>query len=137
LTPNLLQHQANLALLDGSGKSLVMRWVEAVVAEFAKYASWPLTSLKLDDLRAAFLARQARDECALSYAIEVGANGTIAAVTVKSGATADGSSQCWAPLIAGGSAAAGGSSVNIPVVKGGAARVELQGLSWYAPAMTA
>jgi hypothetical protein len=125
-TPQLPQHQANLAILDGSGKSLSMRWVDAVVAEFGKYASWPLTSLKLDDLRAAFLARQARDACALSYALQVGANGTVTAVTVTSGAAADGT-QCSAPLIAGGS------SINTAVAKGGSARVQPAGLSWFVP----
>ncbi|KIZ05898.1 hypothetical protein MNEG_2062 [Monoraphidium neglectum] len=121
-----MMHQANLAILDGSGKSLSMRWVDAVVAEFGKYASWPLTSLKLDDLRAAFLARQARDACALSYAIEVGANRTVTAVTVKSGAAADGT-QCSAPLIMGGS------STSTSVAKGGSVRVQPAGLSWFVP----
>jgi hypothetical protein len=103
-----------------------MRWVDAVVAEFRKYAQWPLTSLKLDDLRAAFLSRQAREACTLSYAIEVGTNGTVTALTVTSSAAADGT-QCSAPLMTGAS------STSTSVAKGSSARVQPKGLSWYVP----
>jgi HK97 family phage major capsid protein len=36
------QHQANLAIIDGSGRSLVMHWVDAVAAEFAQELSYKI-----------------------------------------------------------------------------------------------
>ncbi|GBF97916.1 hypothetical protein Rsub_10589 [Raphidocelis subcapitata] len=104
-------HQANLAILDASGKSLVMRWVDAVVDLYSTLVAWPLRSLGLDDLFAQYKAREARDACALSYTLEVAADGGVGAVSVSSGS----GGSCSAPLMTG----AGTSSI---AVSGGAGR---------------
>jgi hypothetical protein len=96
-----------------------------------RYVSWQVTSLKMDDLRAAFEARQARDACRLSYALEVSAGGAVAAVTVASAAPAGGAG-CAAPLMAGAAAA-----TSYPVPAGGSARFEVAGLTWSLPAAAA
>jgi hypothetical protein len=109
-----------------------MRWVDAVVAEFTKYTNWPLRSAKLDDLRALFEAREARDACKLSYQIETSPSGTATAVTVSSAAAASGA-KCDAPLMLGaGVSGAAAKQVMIPLVSGGSARVELTGQQWNA-----
>lgn len=66
-----LQHQANLAIIDRTNVSLVMRWTGAVVAEYNKVVAWPLESLKLDDLYDLYKAREARDACNLAYTLQV------------------------------------------------------------------
>lgn len=135
-TPKLsfLQHQANLGILDGSGKSLIMRWVEAVTSELQRYANWPIRSLKLDDLMASYQEREFRDACLLSYSMEVAADsGAVQAVTVSS-AAANGTS-CLAPLMLGGSNGSGGGAsvpqtIKIPLASSGSARVAMSGLVW-------
>lgn len=95
-----------------------MRWAEAVISELSKYASWPLVSLKLDDLYAAFRAREARDACRLSYRLTIGLDASITGVTVTSAAAAGGA-PCTAPLLspAGTSSAAlqPGGTATLPV----------------------
>ena len=119
------QHQANLAVLDASGKSLVMRWVDAVVDLYSSLVAWPLRSLGLDDLFAQYKAREARDACALSYTLEVAADGGVGAVSVSSGS----GGSCSAPLMTG----AGTSSI---AVSGGAGRV-VTSLVWGKPGAAA
>ncbi|GBF97931.1 hypothetical protein Rsub_10604 [Raphidocelis subcapitata] len=114
-------HQANLAILDASGKSLVMRWVDAVVDLYSSLVAWPLRSLSLDDLFAQYKAREARDACALSYTLEVAADGGVGAVSVSSGS----GGSCSAPLMTG----AGTSSI---AVSGGAGRL-VTSLVWGKP----
>lgn len=118
-----MMHQANLGILDGSGKSLAMRWVEAVLAEFKKFVTWPVKSLKLDDLYAMYKAREARDACDLSYTLNIADDdGAVQSVTIKSAATptSEGGS-CSAPLMLGGDTG----TLSVPVSIGGSASVAL------------
>jgi hypothetical protein len=112
-----------MAILDGSGRSLLMRWVAAVVAEYRRYVTWPVESLKLDDLFATYQAREARTACQLDYSLEVDAAGGVAGVTVASRAAAGGGG-CAAPLLT----AAGATTVEVP--PGGSTTVTPAGLSW-------
>ncbi|KAF2758816.1 hypothetical protein EJ05DRAFT_421851, partial [Pseudovirgaria hyperparasitica] len=65
-------HQANLRYTDmpstvvngvSQKLSLIQIWVEVVVNEMARLTNWPMITLKHDDLGAAFIARQTRDQC--------------------------------------------------------------------------
>jgi len=65
-------HQANLrtasinsTLVNGSLQklSLVQIWVETIVAEYQRLVTWPLISLKQDDLASSYKARMKRDKC--------------------------------------------------------------------------
>jgi hypothetical protein len=126
------QHQANLAILDGSGRSLIMRWVDTVVGAFKSYVTWPLTSLKLDDLQALYLARGARDACKLSYTLNVATNGSIASVAVSS--SAGGTGSCSAPLLLGkADAVAVPFTLQVQLARGKNATAALNGQFW-APA---
>lgn len=105
-----------------------MRWVDAVAAEFSKYVTWPLASLKLDDLFAAYLAREERDACQLGYAVEVTPGGDVTAVHVTSAPASagvlGGPATCSAPLLL-----PGGATV-VEVARGGAAVLPITGLRW-------
>ena len=121
------QHQANLALLDGTNRSLVMRWVDAVAAAHVRALEWPLRSLSADALFEAYRAREARDRCRLEYTLEVAAGnstaggaggGRVLALTVASRApaapVADGAPvACAAPLLVGADAAAAAAAANV------------------------
>jgi hypothetical protein len=121
-------HQANLAILDGSGRSLIMRWVDAVVGAFKSYVTWPIASLKLDDLQALYLARGARDACKLTYTLDVAPSGAIGSVAVSSTGGAGG---CSAPLLYGpADAAAAPASLQVPLPAGGSAVAQLPGQTW-------
>ena len=66
-------HQANLRYSDAaqiqfqgatrSKRSLLMIWVEVIVMEFTRLVTWPMVTLKHDDMALAFLARRTRDQC--------------------------------------------------------------------------
>ncbi|KAG9231588.1 hypothetical protein BJ875DRAFT_112514 [Amylocarpus encephaloides] len=65
-------HQANLRVDDVADTivngvkgqySLLMAWVDTVVAEYLRLVKWPLISQKHDDLGLTFAARQVRDQC--------------------------------------------------------------------------
>ncbi|KAH8693314.1 hypothetical protein GQ44DRAFT_832799, partial [Phaeosphaeriaceae sp. PMI808] len=77
-------HQANMRVHDvpsttvGNKQgqfSLLMTWVETIVTELLKYTTWPIKSLKHDDLAQAFLNRQARDLCMPSMTWTTSVNG--------------------------------------------------------------
>ncbi|KAJ6157377.1 hypothetical protein N7470_004969 [Penicillium chermesinum] len=83
-------HQANLRNADAepitingvSAKiSIFQAWVETVVQEFVRLATWPIVTLKHADMSAGFLARYKRDACGygLSYTVR---GGSITGVTV-------------------------------------------------------
>jgi hypothetical protein len=91
-------HQANMRVDAGTGKSLVMMWVDAVTSEAAKRLTWPIRSLGLDGLMAAYQAREARDKCKLSYRLSIGQGGALDAITVV-GKGPSGTA-CVAPLMA-------------------------------------
>lgn len=117
-----------------------MRWFQAVAAEFGRYASWPLVSLSLDQLMAAYESRQNRDACDLSYTLDVDTvTGAVNSVGVSSAAAGQGS--CSAPLMTAAApvdntTALQAVTVHIPLRKGGSATVQLEGLMW-APAAPA
>lgn len=65
-------HQANMRVADvptttvngvSQKYSLLMTWVETVAQEMARLTTWPLITLKHDDLAQAWIARQTRDVC--------------------------------------------------------------------------
>ena len=65
-------HQANLRsaglasiTINGvsSKISIFQAWVETMVQEFARLVTWPMITVKQDDLAKSFLARQTRDAC--------------------------------------------------------------------------
>jgi hypothetical protein len=65
-------HQANMRVNDVptttvAGKkgqySLLMTWVETVATELVRLTTWPVKTLKHDDIAQAFLNRQTRDQC--------------------------------------------------------------------------
>ncbi|KAI6791281.1 hypothetical protein KC361_g7427 [Hortaea werneckii] len=65
-------HQANLRQIDipsstigsQSGQlSLIMSWVETVVQEMTRLTTWPILTLKHDDIAALFMNRMTVDQC--------------------------------------------------------------------------
>jgi len=101
-----------------------MRWVDAVVAEYTKYANWPIASLKLDDLYASYQARETRDACDLGYTLDVdAATSGVSSITLTS-AAAGGSTACSAPLMTKAGAA------SFPLAAGGSSTVGASGLTW-------
>ncbi|KIZ02837.1 hypothetical protein MNEG_5126 [Monoraphidium neglectum] len=136
-------HQANLNV-EGTNKatgySLAMRWIERVLTRVTAWVTWPVRSLKLDDLMALYRRREARDNCKLSYRLEVAtASGAVQAVTVRSGGGA-----CQAPLTVGAAASAAGGARDAveaaaPVYRfdlaaGAVLRVATSGMAWAVPA---
>ncbi|KAI8809971.1 hypothetical protein BJ742DRAFT_889299 [Cladochytrium replicatum] len=92
-------HQANLrtslrsvTIGTVSGTfSLVQQWTEHVVQKLNATVSWPVRSLKLDDLMDAFLARERRDACGLSSTLVLSNDGsTLLGVEVVSSKTCKG-----------------------------------------------
>lgn len=77
-------HQANLRYTDvtntvvngASGKySLLQMWVETVINEMTRLVTWPVVTLKHDDISASFAARMARDQCVPSMAYTLDTTG--------------------------------------------------------------
>ncbi|PHH60941.1 hypothetical protein CDD81_998 [Ophiocordyceps australis] len=91
-------HQANLRQMDmapsavgpESGRlSLAMTWVETIAQEMYRLTSWPMTSLKHDDLAKYFLDRQALDACKPLASFAYAADGrSIQSVTVTANGNA-------------------------------------------------
>lgn len=85
-------HQANLRQTDvpsstvgsQSGQlSLLQIWVETVVQEMTRLTTWPILSLKHDDIAAQFTNRMALDQCSPNLSYTYSADGTqITGVTV-------------------------------------------------------
>ena len=109
-----------------------------MVAEYNQYALWPVRSLKLDDLQAAFVARQDRDNCALTTALDVADDGTVAGVVVSSAAVPGAvgvPAVCSAPLLLPGGPNAGTPRVvTVVLPPGGSARATVSGIVWPRPA---
>jgi hypothetical protein len=120
------------------GVSNVQRWVAAVAAEFNKYLAWPVKSLRLDDVYVAFQEREARDKCALTWALDVAANGTVQGVVVTSAAAPGAAgvpASCTGWLLTAGGASAGSPrEVSASVTAGGSASAAVSGLAWKATA---
>ena len=72
-------HQANLrttvnaTLVNRSLQtlSLIQIWIETQIAEFQRLVTWPLITLKHDDIAASFKARMIRDSCNPNIAMVV------------------------------------------------------------------
>jgi hypothetical protein len=123
-----------------------MRWTEAVLSTLSNVVTWPVRSLSLDGLMAAFKAREARDACGLTYTLEVArpaggaaGPGAVAAVTVAAGAGAG----CDAPLITLPGGSLGGASLDATdatapaykaaVAGGQSVRLAAGGIPWSIP----
>ncbi|KIZ05734.1 hypothetical protein MNEG_2222 [Monoraphidium neglectum] len=130
-----MMHQANLAMIDGV--SLLMRWTQNVVTEYNRWASWPVQSLKLDDLYAAFLARQDRDACQLTYSLNVTATGAAPSVVVTSAAVPGAPgvpAKCTSSLLLSGGPNAGTPRVaTATLAPGGSVTAALTGVTWRKP----
>jgi hypothetical protein len=59
--------------------ALLQIWMETIVPEITRLVSWPLVSLKHDDIAASFAARMARDSCKPSMSYTLSGNSTNAA----------------------------------------------------------
>lgn len=78
-------HQANMragdtgtattAAAEYTNLSLLQIWVEELVDEMTRLVSWPIITLKQDDLGRAFVARRQRDECQPALTINYSADG--------------------------------------------------------------
>ncbi|KAL6708800.1 hypothetical protein ACN47E_002207 [Coniothyrium glycines] len=77
-------HQANMRVKDVPSTtvnnvkgqySLLMTWIETVTAEMTRLTTWPLKTLKHDDIGDVFVARQTRDLCRPSMTWVTSANG--------------------------------------------------------------
>lgn len=78
-------HQANLrtgdvptwTVGDQTGElSLLQIWVEVVSQEMMRLTTWPLVSIKQDDLAIQFTNRQAQDACKPSYSYTLSSDGS-------------------------------------------------------------
>ncbi|KAF1914211.1 hypothetical protein BDU57DRAFT_286325 [Ampelomyces quisqualis] len=77
-------HQANMRVNDvpmttvngiSDRYSLLMTWIETITAEMVRLTTWPLKTLKHDDLAQAFVNRQIRDLCRPSLTWTTSADG--------------------------------------------------------------
>jgi hypothetical protein len=123
----------------GDGSSPLAKWVTAVVNKLLTWVTWPIETLKMDDLYAAFKDREARDNCQLTYTLNVDAASSVSSITVKSGGGA-----CNAPLllpntvsvsggnVAGNTApyAVGTMNYRVPVAAGGTTTVAMVGVTY-------
>jgi hypothetical protein len=109
--------QANLALLDGP-KSLIMRWAEYMLTKLMSYVSWPVETLKFDDLLALYQAREQRDACAPRYTLQIEDNGSSKALTQVTVSATGSSNTCWAPIMTPSSAQLEGTGIAAGPVSG-------------------
>ncbi|KAL2289730.1 hypothetical protein FJTKL_01057 [Diaporthe vaccinii] len=78
-------HQANMHAVDTgvvrtgareyTNLSLLQIWVEELVDEMTRLVSWPIRTLKHDDLGIAFVERRQRDECRPALRMDYSADG--------------------------------------------------------------
>lgn len=132
-----MMHQANMRI-EADGYSLVSRWLTAVLSEFHSLVSWPVRSLKLDDLYATYKEREVRDACGLSWRIEITPDKNVKTLTV----TAAGGG-CVAPvtLPTGAGASAGtleavgadAPTLRVPLAAGASQQIDVTGLTWSLP----
>jgi hypothetical protein len=128
--------QANVI---GGANSMLATWVTAVVNKLLTWVTWPIETLKMDDLYAAFKDREARDNCQLTYTLDVDASSRVSAITVKSGGGA-----CSAPLLLPFGAGVSGSGLvsnavpaavntatyKVPVAAGGSVTLATSGITY-------
>ncbi|KAI7484157.1 hypothetical protein KC351_g4692 [Hortaea werneckii] len=96
-------HQANLRQIDvpsstvgsKSGQlSLIMSWVETVVQEMTRLTTWPILTLKHDDIAALFMNRMTVDQCepSLSWTLSIDGKSITGATLSSKG------NSCSAPI---------------------------------------
>lgn len=89
-------HQANMHAVDTgvvrtaareyTNLSLLQIWVEELVDEMTRLVTWPIRTLKHDDLGVAFVARRQRDECQPALRMDYSADGnSLVGATVSAG----------------------------------------------------
>jgi hypothetical protein len=120
--------QANLGLV-GNPKSLVMRWAEFMLSRLMSYVSWPVETLKFDDLLALYQAREQRDACATRYTLRI--NVTTSTVTQVTTTATGGSGTCRAPLMYPVTATLNGTGITAGPASGAGVNTSL--LSFAAP----
>ncbi|KAJ9652490.1 hypothetical protein H2201_009218, partial [Coniosporium apollinis] len=86
-------HQANMRQIDmpntevngvAAKLSLLQIWVEVIVQEMVRLVSWPIVSLKHDDIGVVFQQREIRDKCQPNMVYNYSADGkSIISVTVS------------------------------------------------------
>ena len=144
---------------SGTSGSLMTAWAEAVLSLLGSFVDWPVRSMQLDALSGLYVARQARDDCRLSYRLTIGRGGAgVTAVNVTSAAAAaaapSAGKACEATLLvrpsvaltpigaaAGGSAAVQASAADgvrtltIPLPPGGSVMLQVGGAPspWLLP----
>lgn len=92
-------HQANMragdtgvvrtAAAEYSNLSMLQIWVEELVDEMTRLVSWPIRTLKQDDLARAFVARRQRDECGPALTVNYSADGKSVVGATVSAASVD------------------------------------------------
>jgi len=91
-------HQANLrqsdvanTVVNGASQklSLIQIWVETVAIEMTRLVTWPLITLKHDDLAVQFINRETRDKCSpnLKYNLDTTGNKIISVTVTTNGNT--------------------------------------------------
>jgi hypothetical protein len=132
--------QANLATA-GNTRSLLMMWVDAVLAKLDSWVAWPVESLSMDGLVSEFLNREQRDRCGLSYTLDIDpVNKAVQAIMINSMA---GTGMCTAPLLipatatltgagvsSGPPASEGARAHNVVLMAGGSTSVSTTGMPW-------
>jgi hypothetical protein len=90
-------HQANIRstdvesiVLNGKSQTLALLqiWVEVVVAEYMRLVTWPIITLKHDDIAQAFSERMARDACIPYIQVVTAEGGDVTGNSTSSDATA-------------------------------------------------
>jgi hypothetical protein len=115
-------HQANMAA-DGAAPSLVMQWLDAVVAEAGRYVTWPIVSTKQEALFKMYRGRAKRDACAPKYTLDVSPEtGSVTSVTLSrgGGGGAAASAPCVAPLMVQGARLLAGADPAVKASRTGA-----------------
>lgn len=96
-------HQANLRQTDQSAnsiggvsakRSLLMSWTETVLNEMVRLCTWPIITLKHDDIANEFVKRMTRDQCKPNLKYTYSANGkSITGATLSTT-----NNQCGTPI---------------------------------------
>jgi hypothetical protein len=123
-------HQANLMVQPWPGstqqKSLLTAWVDRVVGQLLRYVTWPVQTLAMDTLIDAFLQREQRDKCQLTYTLTVDdITQQVTRVDISSRPKRPLLGPCFAPLLLRNSSILVGSRPGPPAGAGAAHRLAL------------
>jgi hypothetical protein len=81
-------------------KSLLTAWVDRVVSQLMRYVTWPVQTLAMDTLIDAFLQREQRDKCQLTYTLTVDdITQQVTRVDIRSSPQRPLLGPCFAPLL--------------------------------------